>query len=200
MIIDVAGNSNIINLDFDKKTLNQITVKNNILAEKILDILVSKNDVFVSYIKSHSNDCKKFHLAKAKFDSKELIFNDIFVIPECGKFIQGGRIKNYTYLNKGIKKNGLLFSAASNVSDKPNDDPQNLDSFFGKIIFYNFDDKKTEIFSLGHRNPQGLLVYNDLFYLQNTARGRDEINKIIYGKNYGPEVLMEKNITVMKNI
>ena len=42
------------------------------------------------------------------------------------------------------------------------------------------------MFSLGHRNPQGLFVENDLILMtEHGPKGGDEINKIIFNKNYG---------------
>ena len=46
--------------------------------------------------------------------------------------------------------------------------------------------KKHEIFSLGHRTPQGLVVYdNNIIATEHGPKGGDEINKIEYKKNYG---------------
>jgi len=59
-------------------------------------------------------------------------------------------------------------------------DPQNKDSFFGKILSINVNTKKISIVSLGHRNPQGL------FY--------DSINNIIYSTDHGPKGGDEINI------
>ena len=57
---------------------------------------------------------------------------------------------------------------------------------FGKIIFVDFQTKKNIIFSKGHRNSQGLYVDNNLILsTDHGPRGGDEINKIIFNKNYG---------------
>ena len=45
-----------------------------------------------------------------------------------------------------------------------------------------------EVYSLGHRNPQGIAVdpvNGDLLLTEHGARGGDEINRILAGKNYG---------------
>ena len=74
---------------------------------------------------------------------------------------------------------------------------QDKNSFFGKIIEIDKDDldlvisKKREkinpkIFSLGHRNPQGLTKINELlFSVEHGPKGGDELNKIFINKNYG---------------
>ena len=74
---------------------------------------------------------------------------------------------------------------------------QNQNSFFGKIIEIDKDElnliilnKKEKInpkiFSLGHRNPQGLTKVNEqIFSVEHGPRGGDELNKIFKNKNYG---------------
>ncbi len=78
---------------------------------------------------------------------------------------------------------------------------QNKESLFGKIIEIDkkdldqiIEDKKREItvkiFTLGHRNPQGLTkIKANFFAVEHGPKGGDELNRIIEGKNYGwPEV------------
>ena len=74
---------------------------------------------------------------------------------------------------------------------------QDQDSFFGKIIEIDKDDldlvisNKREkinpkVFSLGHRNPQGLTKVNrQIFSVEHGPKGGDELNKIFLNKNYG---------------
>lgn len=87
------------------------------------------------------------------------------------------------------------------VGDRGNRDlAQNLDSHNGKIIKINMDgstptdnpfvgqkEKLSEIWSYGHRNPQGLFMSDDksLWAIEHGPRGGDEINLIKKGKNYG---------------
>jgi hypothetical protein len=68
------------------------------------------------------------------------------------------------------------------------------DSMFGKIITIRKDDLlnsnldvvEYEIYSKGHRNPQGLVKYgNEIFSLEHGPQGGDELNRIQKGKNYG---------------
>jgi len=77
---------------------------------------------------------------------------------------------------------------------------QSLDNHFGKLIrvnkdgtvpennpFTGRDDALPEIWSYGHRNPQGLLVSRDgtVWLHEHGPRGGDELNEINPGKNYG---------------
>ena len=74
---------------------------------------------------------------------------------------------------------------------------QSKDSMYGKIIEISkkeldkiitnqLDYLSPKIFSLGHRNPQGLTKIGEvLFSVEHGPRGGDELNKILKGKNYG---------------
>jgi len=71
---------------------------------------------------------------------------------------------------------------------------QSKKSIFGKILkiskkdlLKNNDGKlKYTIFSLGHRNPQGMVeIQNNIFSIEHGPQGGDEINIIQFGKNYG---------------
>lgn len=82
---------------------------------------------------------------------------------------------------------------------------QDLTNHAGTIIRLNLDggipddnpfvkikDALPEIWSYGHRNPQGLaydLVHNRLWSIEHGPRGGDEINLILRGANYGWPVL-----------
>ena len=74
---------------------------------------------------------------------------------------------------------------------------QDTNSFFGKIVEINTsnldkiisgkeDNLEISIFTLGHRNPQGLTKINEsIFSVEHGPKGGDELNKIIKNKNYG---------------
>ena len=73
---------------------------------------------------------------------------------------------------------------------------QSDNSKFGKILEIDKDnlnnsinsdsELKIEIFSKGHRVPQGLTILRDIiFNVEHGPKGGDELNKAIKGKNYG---------------
>ncbi|MDC6166628.1 PQQ-dependent sugar dehydrogenase [Paucibacter sp. XJ19-41] len=78
-------------------------------------------------------------------------------------------------------------------------DAQRLHTHLGKLLRIQADgsipgdnpfvkrmDAKPEIYSLGHRNPQGLVVVDGVpFAHEHGARGGDELNRIQPGANYG---------------
>ena len=74
---------------------------------------------------------------------------------------------------------------------------QDVNSMYGKILKINKEDLdkiienpnndiELEIFSTGHRNPQGITKINEfVFSVEHGPKGGDELNKLIEGKNYG---------------
>ena len=82
-------------------------------------------------------------------------------------------------------KEGILATVGGEKLNFPTNKPQNINSIIGKIIFVDFNGNKTLI-SIGHRNPQGLVVDNEnIISTEHGPKGGDEINKVIFGKNYG---------------
>ena len=58
----------------------------------------------------------------------------------------------------------------------------------GKVLFLSRSGQLKEIFTLGHRNPQGLVIEKSsgrIFEAEFGPRGGDEVNILVKGKNYG---------------
>ena len=177
---------------FDKSLINKNdqlnlenvkNIKSNLNVSRILDSFTTEKEdkIYVSYITKDEN-CYYLNLSSAKKNLNRLVFDLIFKTNKCTKQILGGRIQRYELDNI----EGLLLTTSDTIPDKPTNNSQNNDSFFGKILFIDEKKKDVKVFSLGHRNPQGLLVDNQLILsTEHGPRGGDEINKIILGKNYG---------------
>ena len=95
------------------------------------------------------------------------------------------------------KDNEILISIGTptSSSDAISYLAQNKDSFFGKILSIKKDHFVTnelnpEIYSIGHRNPQGITkIKEEIFSVEHGPQGGDELNKIRLNYNYGwPEV------------
>ncbi len=58
---------------------------------------------------------------------------------------------------------------------------------YGKTILIHLDDGTSEIYSLGHRNPQGLYIAPEgaIWSTEHGPQGGDELNLIVRGANYG---------------
>ncbi len=99
------------------------------------------------------------------------------------------------FMNDGT----LLITLGDGFDDR--EDAQRLDSHTGTIVrvhddgrvpvdnpFVGHDDALPEIFSYGHRNPQGIVVDPDtgeIWSHEHGPRGGDELNLIRAGENYG---------------
>jgi cytochrome c2 len=64
---------------------------------------------------------------------------------------------------------------------------QDESSSYGKTILIDPEDGSHEIFTIGHRNPQGLLVDSagSIWLTEHQAKGGDELNLLQKGSNYG---------------
>ena len=91
----------------------------------------------------------------------------------------------------------LSIGTPEKASAKIRELAQDKNSMFGKILEINKNDLdkvikneennfNVKIFTIGHRNPQGLTKINNTFFsVEHGPRGGDELNKIIKDKNYG---------------
>ncbi|WP_233146293.1 PQQ-dependent sugar dehydrogenase [Pigmentiphaga sp. NML080357] len=99
-------------------------------------------------------------------------------------------------------RDGKLFvTLGERSSRRTRPDAQGLDTHHGKVVRINDDgsvpsdnpftsDKKAlpEIWSLGHRNPQGAALHprtGELWLVEHGPQGGDELNVVRAGKNYG---------------
>ena len=163
------------------KSLDAEKINSNLSVVRVLDTLIHEENLYVSFI-GLKNTCKNLNIAVAKINSKKLNFQNFFSSNECGEYILGGRMQFY----KHNSSDGLLFTTSNHPNNLPDDKPQSENSIFGKILFIDFQNKKNIIFSKGHRVPQGLYAEENLILsTEHGPRGGDEINRIIYDKNYG---------------
>jgi glucose/arabinose dehydrogenase len=131
-----------------------------------------------------------------------------------------GKVENVSVIFRGTPTNSTLQYGSRLVFDKNGDlfvsigekfapesrvKAQTLDTYLGKIVkittdgkpatgnpFVNTAGAKPEIFSYGHRNPEGLDINpatGELWESEFGPRGGDEINIIRPGKNYGWPVI-----------
>ncbi|MGF1755828.1 PQQ-dependent sugar dehydrogenase [Vibrio makurazakiensis] len=162
----------------------------------LMDIAVSpinSNQLYFSYSKPVTNGVATT-LATANYnDGKLTQWRDVLVTSAASDTSRhfGSRIAfdsdNHLYLtlgDKGDRDNGQDTSnhAASILrlnldGSVPSDNPFIKDTNYA-----------SEIWSFGHRNPQGItfdLESNTMWAIEHGPRGGDEINRIKRGKNYG---------------
>ncbi len=106
--------------------------------------------------------------------------------PEYPKFAghqMGGRLAL-------LNDQSLLLTVGDHRFDGLNsaqDLPQDAKASYGKTILINLTNASSEIFSLGHRNPQGLAVDSsgDVWLTEHGPQGGDELNQVYQDTNYG---------------
>ena len=170
----------------------------------VKDILVSNFSNFdnklllaSSNYYDEKNDCYNISIYSNEIiDEKNYKFSNwrkIFATKNClsinltpeGKFSgrsSGGRIVKFD-------ENHILLSVGEFTYDglKGPILSQNLSNDYGKILKININNSSYKIFSIGHRNPQGLFVdkNKNIFSTEHGPKGGDELNLIFENKNYG---------------
>ena len=130
------------------------------------------------------------------------LWNKILQITESENKLQDveiifDKIPGSSFTNGGFLKFGpdeKLYVGTGTISDSSHL-PQDLDSLSGKILRLNDDGtipndnpfSDSPVYSLGHRNPQGMTWDNNgnMFVAEFGPEKNDEINLIQAGKNYG---------------
>ncbi len=153
--------------------------------------------VYLSY--AHGNDeANTLRVSRAVFDGSalsdlEIIFDAMPLTEMAVHF--GGRM--------AFDLHGKLFITMGDAFNY-REEAQNLANTLGAIVRLNDDGSvptdnpfvgeegiNPEIFSYGHRNPQGIVIADTgaVFSSEHGAQGGDEINLIEAGKNYGWPVI-----------
>ena len=173
----------------------------------VKDILINNNDLYLTYTKNFKSgnlkkilienpehqktialdddNCYGLSILKANLEVDPINFETFLDLNECVNsstpeftaHLVGGRLINFGdsfLLTTGDFRTRFL--------------SQDLNSYFGKILQINKSNKSLNIFSTGHRNPQGLLYdveKNIILSTEHGPWGGDEINIIKLNKNYG---------------
>jgi aldose sugar dehydrogenase len=146
---------------------------------------------------TYSKACEKgatTALLRGKFDGKALTeAKDLFVADNCntGNPHFGSKL--------AFGRDGMLYMTIGERGDRVRG--QNTNIHGGKVLrlkedgtippdnpFVGKPDHKPEIYSYGHRNPQGLAFHPDtgvLWETEHGPQGGDEVNNIQAGRNYG---------------
>jgi hypothetical protein len=160
--------------------------KDSYFNNSIRDILVYKNSIYVVYIdKINTNNQYQTttSVLKSNLNKNYLVFSKIFSLkdryPESIVHA-GGKIQHFDndFFILAVPDNGDLIGVNSEKVA------------IGKTILFEDNDKIFEynIFTKGHRNPQGLFhdkQNNIILLTEHGPAGGDEINIIKQDKNYG---------------
>jgi glucose/arabinose dehydrogenase len=165
----------------------------------LLDVAVAKDfassqEIFLTYAEKRGAGGGT-SLAVAKLDRDRAALLDLHVVfrqepATAGTAHFGGRVVE--------GPDGTLFLTLGERQER--DMAQYLDNDQGKIVrvrrdgapaarnpFAGRDDARAEIWTFGHRNPQGIAMgpNGDLWITEHGPKGGDEVNRIAPGRNYG---------------
>ena len=198
IITEKGGAIKILNLN--SNNVKKIQHKLNILEHGqggLLDILYKDNFIYVSYTESRGDWTSSTSIAKAKLNTKELKFKNIF---QAEPPIDSG----YHFGSRLVIKDSFLFASAGErgkgmIAQDPSKHPGSIIriNIDGSIPKDNpkFEDKPDwlpEIYQIGVRNPQGLALsaFDQKIYMSNHgARGGDWFGEVKKGENYGWKIL-----------
>jgi cytochrome c2 len=148
--------------------------------------------IIVSFTRFEEKAITRLVVAGIEFDSKKSL-----PVGNWGTIYESAPMVNTATLSQSgggkiiIKENYLLLSVGYNVEKDENRglyaSSQDTTSNFGKIIRIYLDNNKAETFSLGHRNVQGIALFNKdgVIATEHGPQGGDEVNIINQGGNYG---------------
>ena len=163
----------------------------------LLDIIFQNGTVWVSYTEDRGNYKTSTSIAKGKYNSEKIEFENIFQAypPIDSPYHFGSRLgikDNFLFASVGERGQGMIAQDASkhpgsiiriHLDGKiPKDNPK----------FLNQSEWLPEIFQIGVRNPQGLVVspFDDKVYISNHgAKGGDWFGEVKKGENYGWKIL-----------
>jgi len=163
----------------------------------LLDILYKDNNVYVSYSENRGDGKTSTSVAKGKFNKKKILFKNIFRAepPIKSGYHFGSRLAikdNMLFISAGERGGGMI---AQDATKHPGSIIRiNIDGSIPKDNPH-FKDKSNwlpEIYQIGVRNPQGLVIspYDNKVYISNHgARGGDWFGEVKIGENYGWKIL-----------
>ena len=193
LVTTKIGKLFLFNLDKKTKTLVSGTPRSAFYRQGgLLDVAVQKgkhgNSIFLCYSKLTANKNLTIAISKSKlFGNKLIETRDIFTSNHMSK--------SGVHFGCRLALNDIhVFASLGDRGDRTN--AQNPNNHPGSIIKIPLHGKKTaenlgwlpEIYSIGHRNPQGLHFQKStgqLWSHEHGPRGGDEINIINKHHNYG---------------
>lgn len=159
--------------------------------------------IYASYhFWKQDQECAVFRLARTEVNKDELLqvsdspWTVLYESNPCmkldGKFNRLG--EDDTFLQAGGRiaeydQNRLIFSVGDHFLEgiHNTDHVQDVNASYGKLWLVDKRSGNAEMFSLGHRNVQGLTVdqYGLVWASEHGPRGGDELNQPVAGGNYG---------------
>nr|AAY82662.1 hypothetical protein [uncultured bacterium MedeBAC49C08] len=163
---------------------------------KISPSFKEDNKIFFSYTSLNNNGTNTLAISSAFLNKENFALEDVNEIFRAVANRKTGA--HYGAKILFLPDDTILISSGDGFDHR--EDAQYLDNHFGKMIrinqdgsipednpFFENDEALNEIYSYGHRNPQGLIIASNgnIIEHEHGPFGGDEINVIQPGKNYG---------------
>ncbi|MEW2913595.1 PQQ-dependent sugar dehydrogenase [Leisingera sp. JC11] len=169
----------------------------------LLDVMVPRDfrtsrEVFLTFSKRQGRGAGTA-LASGRLNRDNTALTDLRILFEAAPGSSGGRHFGSRVVEA---RDGTLFISLGERGDRPS--AQNLRLHQGSVVRINRDGTipagnpfagtagaQPEIWSYGHRNPQGMALdlQGNLWVAEHGARGGDEVNRVHRGANYGWPVI-----------
>ncbi len=157
----------------------------------VKSILVKNNKLFVAWANGNPK-CQRILVYAARIqNTATLNFKKVFENHSC---TTRNLNSSWVYISEMAAIGGRLISFdKSSVLlsiGTPNlwrgDEPVSPEPSLGRIVRLDINTNKVTTISTGHRNPQGMCIFNGKIYeTEQGPQGGDEFNKITYSGNYG---------------
>ena len=158
--------------------------ENKLLFASSLEYNESKDCYTVGVYLSKIKDSEIFEISEWRniFSTNKCLTINLTKNPRFAAASAGGRIIKFD-------ENHILLSIGDFYADGVNGPAlsQDFSNMYGKMIKINFKKLNYEIYSFGHRNPQGLYIDkdNNIFSTEHGPTYGDELNYISQNNNYG---------------
>ncbi|UWQ60259.1 PQQ-dependent sugar dehydrogenase [Leisingera caerulea] len=169
----------------------------------LLDVMVPRDfarsrEIFLTYAKRQGRGAGAA-LAAGKLSRDNTRLTNVRLLFEAAPGSRGGRHFGSRVVEA---RDGTLFVSLGERGDRPS--AQNLRLHQGSVVRINRDGTvpvsnpftktegaQPEIWSFGHRNPQGMALdlQGNLWVAEHGAKGGDEVNRVRKGANYGWPVI-----------
>jgi cytochrome c2 len=155
---------------------------------RVHDLLHFNDEFYVSY-DLYITETDTIHFEISRFDKNNKIWTPVYksLALDVPYFALGNGGKMIP-----LDDENILFSIGDYSLDRKNNLPsdfasQNPTLPWGKVLKLHVGSGSNSVFSMGHRNIQGLTVLKNgaIIASEHAPRGGDELNAIVEGENYG---------------
>ena len=194
-------------IDFEKFNVAMAGVGVPIEWFRVADVLTQKTPDGVRVFISHhwwdeADQCFVMRVSVFEGTQEDFVadaapgaWRTLFDTKPCMKIMTPGRAPRFGGLENGgrlaqFDDQHVLLSVGDHAIDGWGDTTkiaQDPNASYGKTVLIDIGSGKNELFTMGHRNPQGLLVTasHHIWSTEHGPQGGDELNELHAGGNYG---------------